>query len=86
MSTTVRRSRIRTAIVFSDIVGYTAMTAKDEEAALRAVDVQDEIMYPLIRKHDGRVVKRIGDGADRCITFHVNFSCNDCIISYLLEP
>ena len=26
------------------------------------MDQQDEVMYPLIRKNDGRLVKRIGDG------------------------
>ena len=26
------------------------------------MDKQDEIMFPLIRKHEGRLVKRIGDG------------------------
>ena len=49
------------AIMFTDMVGFTAKTGKDEEHALRMLERQRELVRPLLAKHRGREVKTIGD-------------------------
>ena len=50
------------AIMFTDIIGYTALMGKDEQRALEILDKNRDIQKPLIKKHGGRYVKEIGDG------------------------
>jgi class 3 adenylate cyclase len=53
---------IRT-IVFTDIVGSTAMTQRlGDQAAMRMLDVHDRIVRAAIGGHLGREVKHLGDG------------------------
>lgn len=49
------------AIMFTDIVGYTALTQRDESLALALLEKHRELIRPIIRKHKGREVKTIGD-------------------------
>ena len=55
-------SRQLSAIMFTDIAGYTAMMGKDEEKALAWLRKNREIQKPLIEKHNGKYLKDIGDG------------------------
>ena len=41
------------AIMFTDIVGFTNISAKDENKALALLDKQEEILYPIIEKFNG---------------------------------
>jgi len=50
------------AIVFTDIEGYTALSQRDEPAALRLVQEQDRLGQALVQIHHGRKVKSTGDG------------------------
>jgi TolB-like protein len=50
------------AIMFTDIVGYTAMTQADEKGALRLLREQEALVWPLLELHRGRKVKSMGDG------------------------
>jgi len=50
------------AIMFTDLVGFTAMTQADEKGALRLLHDQDRLLRPLLEMHRGRKVKSIGDG------------------------
>jgi class 3 adenylate cyclase len=50
------------AIVFTDIVGYTNLSAKDEEGAYKLVKKQREILKPIVEKFDGEWLKEEGDG------------------------
>ena len=50
------------AILFSDIVGYTALMEKDESSALDTVRKSREIQKPLVEKHNGIWLKEMGDG------------------------
>jgi TolB-like protein/class 3 adenylate cyclase len=50
------------AIMFTDIVGYTALMGKDEEKAFNLLKSNREMQKPLIEKHDGRWIKELGDG------------------------
>src|SRR5215468_11080189 len=52
------------AILVSDVVGYSRLAGADEErilARLRAL--RSDLIDPIIAVHNGRVVKRTGDGA-----------------------
>lgn len=50
------------AIMFTDIVGYTALMGQDENNALDVVHKNIEIQKPLIEKHHGKWLKEMGDG------------------------
>jgi len=51
------------AIMFTDIVGYTALMGKDSEKALELIRISKEIQKPLVEKHNGKWLKEMGDGA-----------------------
>ena len=50
------------AIVFTDIVGFTNLSSKDEEGAYNLVKKQREILKPIVEKHEGEWLKEEGDG------------------------
>ena len=45
------------AIVFTDIVGFTNLSSKDEEGAYNLVKKQREILKPIVEKHEGEWLK-----------------------------
>ena len=52
------------AILFSDVVGYSRLAGADEDrilARLRAL--RSDLIDPTFAVHNGRVVKRTGDGS-----------------------
>ena len=52
-----------TAILVSDVVGYSRLTAADEDDTLaRLRSLRTDLIDPSISEHRGRVVKRTGDG------------------------
>lgn len=57
------QSRHLAAIMFTDIVGYTALMGKDSHKALELVRHSKEIQKPLVEKHNGKWLKEMGDGA-----------------------
>ena len=50
------------AIVFTDIVDFTKISAEDEQQALDIIDKQREILKPIVIEHNGEWLKEIGDG------------------------
>jgi class 3 adenylate cyclase len=61
---TMRQSRKLAAILVADVVGFSRLTADDEEDALeRLRTLRRDLLEPLIAKFRGRVVKWTGDGA-----------------------
>ncbi len=57
------KSRQLAAIMFTDIVGYTALMGRDTSKALELIEVNKAIQKPLIEKHHGQWLKEMGDGA-----------------------
>ncbi len=51
------------AIMFADIVGYTAMMGEKEDFALQVLHHFKETAIPLVLKHEGIWHKDLGDGA-----------------------
>jgi adenylate cyclase len=56
------QTRQLAAIMFTDIVGYTAFMGKDEQKAFDLLRKNRQIQRPLIEKFNGRWIKEIGDG------------------------
>ena len=54
--------------MFTDIVGYTALTQADEDRAIQLLETHNRLIRPLLAKYRGIEVKTIGD------SFLVEFS------------
>ena len=50
------------AIVFTDIVGFTKLSASDQSKASEILKLQREILKPLVEKYNGEWIKEMGDG------------------------
>src|SRR5688572_6142989 len=56
------QSRQLAAIMFTDIVGYTALMGKDEQKAFEFLNKNRQIQKPIIEQHGGHWIKELGDG------------------------
>ena len=56
------QSRQLAAIMFTDIVGYTALMGTNEQKAFELLRKNREIHKPLIEEFGGRLIKELGDG------------------------
>jgi adenylate cyclase len=50
------------AIMFTDMVGFTASVQTDEASALKLLREQERLVRPLLKTHKGREIKSTGDG------------------------
>ncbi len=55
-------SRQLAAIMFTDIVGYTALMGHDEKKAFDILRKNRQLQKPLIETHGGLYIKELGDG------------------------
>jgi adenylate cyclase len=58
----VPATRRLAAIMFTDMVGYTAATQTNEARALELLREQEKLIRPLLKTHKGRKIKSTGDG------------------------
>ena len=56
------QSRQLAAIMFTDIVGYTALMGNDEKKAFELLSKNRQIQKPIIEQYNGRWIKELGDG------------------------
>jgi hypothetical protein len=56
------QSRQLAAIMFTDIVGYTALMGNDEKKAFELLRKNREIQKPIIEEFGGQWIKELGDG------------------------
>jgi serine/threonine-protein kinase len=77
------QSRQLAAIMFTDIVGYTALMGKDEDKAFNSLLQFKSIAQPLVEKYHGNWHKDLGDGA--LISFSNVLEAVHCAISIQKE-
>ena len=56
------QSRQLAAIMFTDIVGYTALMGNDEQKAFELLNKNRLLQKPIIEQFNGRWIKELGDG------------------------
>lgn len=56
------QTRQLAAVMFTDIVGYTALMGNDERKAFELLRKNREIHKPIIEEFGGRLIKELGDG------------------------
>ena len=66
------------AIMFTDIVGYSALAERDEALAMELLKLHHEMLRPLFPKHRGEEIKTIGDAF--LIEFHSALEAVICAI------
>lgn len=67
------------AIMFTDLVGFTSTTQRNESDALKMLEEQEQIVRPLVEAHQGRAVKSTGDGF--LVEFHSALRAVECAIA-----
>ena len=67
------------AIMFTDIVGYTALSAKDSTKASKLLKTQRDTLKPIVEEYGGSWMKEIGDGL--LLTFDSATSAVECSIA-----
>ncbi len=60
-STKISQKRLK-AIVFTDIAGFTKLSAQDEQKALDLIQKQNALIKPIVERYNGKWLKEIGDG------------------------
>ena len=81
------QSRQLAAIMFTDIVGYTALMGNDEQKAFELLNKNRQLQKPIIEQFNGRWIKELGDGVMASFNtvsdavnaaIKIQETCNDC--------
>jgi len=78
MSNSPKVERKLAAIMFTDIVSFSKIMGDDESLALSILDNQSSIIDPIVKKHKGNIIKKMGDGY--LIEFHSTVEAVECAI------
>ncbi len=79
MNNTRREKRRLSAIMFSDICGFSRMMGEDEQRARRILALHNEILSLHIADYSGHIIKSTGDGL--LAEFHSAVSAVKCAIA-----
>jgi class 3 adenylate cyclase/tetratricopeptide (TPR) repeat protein len=63
-----KESSRRLAMMFTDLVGYSTMMAADEHEAISRLDDYRELIFNVIKTHQGRVIDFAGDSIFACFS------------------
>jgi class 3 adenylate cyclase len=74
----MQSSRRLAAIMFTDIVGFTSLMARDEQETMKLLQENMQIQTTLADKHRGQILKEIGDGTLIC--FHSALDAVNCAL------
>ena len=66
------------AVMFTDIVGFTAMSQQDEKHALQILESHNDMLRPIFAKYGGTEVKTIGDSF--LVEFKSALAASECAI------
>jgi TolB-like protein/Tfp pilus assembly protein PilF len=80
---TKKKSRLLAAIMFTDMVGYTALMQKDEQKAKENRDRHRKILQNSVTNHQGKILQYYGDGT--LIIFNSAIEGVDCAIQIQKE-
>jgi TolB-like protein len=69
--------------MFTDISGYTSLMNKDEKKALQIIEKNDKLHELSLKKHHGRLIKKMGDGTLCC--FSSTIEAVECALSIQKE-
>jgi len=72
------KDRRHAAIMFSDIVGFTAMMGSNEDKTFEVLSKNREIHQQLVEKYNGTLIKELGDG--NLISFNLASDAVYCAI------
>lgn len=61
IANSVKKQRKLAAIMFTDMVGYSALAQKDESLALELLEEHRQILRPIFPRHGGQEVETVGD-------------------------
>ena len=79
-----RVKRKLSAILCADVVGYSRLMGVDETATLHNLkQCEAEVIEPVVKEHNGRIFKRMGDGF--LIEFSSAVDSVDCAIAWQKE-
>jgi len=78
-----KKSRLLAAIMFTDMVGYTALMQKDEQQAKVNRDRHRNILQNSVSAHGGKIIQYFGDGT--LIIFNSAIEGVDCAIQIQKE-
>jgi len=80
---TLKKSRLLAAIMFTDMVGYTALMQVDEQKAKQNRDRHRRILQDSVAEHQGKILQYFGDGT--MIIFNSAIEAVDCAIQIQTE-
>jgi len=80
---TAKGERLLAAIMFTDMVGYTALMQEDEQKAKHNRDRHRNILQESIKKHQGKTLQYYGDGT--LSIFNSSIEAVDCAIQIQQE-